>query len=79
MPIYEYACEKCGHQFEALQRMSETASPSCEKCGAKRARRKFSTFAMHGGGAKSSSGESGGGHGSNCGGCQRGSCAGCGH
>jgi len=22
MPTYEYACEKCGHEFEALQSMS---------------------------------------------------------
>ena len=32
MPIYEYRCAKCGHEFEALVRRTET--PRCEKCGA---------------------------------------------
>jgi len=34
MPIYEYRCEKCGHQEEHLQKLSEpvlTACPSCKK------------------------------------------------
>ena len=31
MPIYGYDCSKCGHEFEALVRSSETSScPSCE-------------------------------------------------
>tara|TARA_R110000772_G_scaffold118901_8_gene224772 strand:- start:1529 stop:1783 length:255 start_codon:yes stop_codon:yes gene_type:complete len=30
MPIYEYKCRKCGHQFEKIVRLSET--PNCESC-----------------------------------------------
>lgn len=31
MPIYEYQCRLCGHQFEALVRKSDTpACPSCQ-------------------------------------------------
>jgi len=34
MPIYHYQCSDCGHQLEALQRMSDprlSDCPSCEK------------------------------------------------
>lgn len=30
MPIYEYKCRKCGHQFEKIVKISET--PDCESC-----------------------------------------------
>ena len=30
MPIYEYACSDCGHQFEALVR--STTTPQCPQC-----------------------------------------------
>lgn len=33
MPIYEYRCLKCGHQFEKFQKISDTAASKCEKCG----------------------------------------------
>ncbi len=88
MPIYEYNCRKCGHEFEALQRMGDRSCPPCEKCGAGKTERRFSTFAMHGAARPSGCGsgncESGGcgtGHGSGggCGGCSRSSCAGCKH
>lgn len=32
MPIYEYACETCGHEFEALVRPSGDR-PACPSCG----------------------------------------------
>jgi putative FmdB family regulatory protein len=31
MPTYEYACEKCGHEFEFLQSMSAPALRVCPK------------------------------------------------
>jgi len=31
MPIYEYTCKACEHQFETLVRKGET--PACAKCG----------------------------------------------
>ena len=33
MPIYEYECEACGHQMEALQKMSDTPLSECPACG----------------------------------------------
>ncbi len=33
MPIYEYRCRKCGHEFEELVFTSDKDSPVCEKCG----------------------------------------------
>ncbi len=32
MPIYEYACEKCG-KFEVTQKMSDPALKECPTCG----------------------------------------------
>lgn len=32
MPTYEYRCTKCGHTFEAFQRMSEEPLSRCPKC-----------------------------------------------
>ncbi len=32
MPIYEYACRGCGHQFETLVRGSDPQPPSCPSC-----------------------------------------------
>ena len=31
MPTYEYACEKCGHEFEVLQSMSAPTLLTCSK------------------------------------------------
>jgi putative FmdB family regulatory protein len=31
MPTYEYACEKCGHEFEFLQSMSSPTLLTCPK------------------------------------------------
>ncbi|MBI5387717.1 MAG: zinc ribbon domain-containing protein [Verrucomicrobia bacterium] len=38
MPTYEYVCDKCGHQFEVFQSMSERTLTVCPKdlCGQKR-------------------------------------------
>lgn len=32
MPIYEYQCEKCGHQLEALQKISDSPLVECPAC-----------------------------------------------
>lgn len=34
MPIYEYACRSCEHQFETIQKASEAALTDCPACGA---------------------------------------------
>lgn len=46
MPIYEYRCLKCGHQFEKMQKISDSAVSHCEKCG-KRVTRVFHPVAIH--------------------------------
>jgi putative FmdB family regulatory protein len=35
MPIYEYRCTKCGHRFEAIQKVSDRPLSKCEKCKGK--------------------------------------------
>ena len=32
MPIYEYRCQSCGHQLEALQKMSDAPLTECPQC-----------------------------------------------
>ena len=33
MPLYEYACEKCGKHIEKIQKFSDAPLTKCEKCG----------------------------------------------
>ena len=33
MPLYEYACEKCGERLEILQKISDPPYTHCPKCG----------------------------------------------
>ena len=33
MPIYEYACRKCNHTLDALQKMSDAPLVECPECG----------------------------------------------
>lgn len=33
MPLYEYRCEACGHQFEKIQRFSDDPISVCPSCG----------------------------------------------
>lgn len=49
MPIYEYACPACGHEFEALVRSS--AQPACPACGSTELDKKLSVFATAQGGS----------------------------
>jgi putative FmdB family regulatory protein len=52
MPIYEYLCEKCGHEFEREQRITEDPVKTCPSCRAKKVRRLISrtAFVLKGGG-----------------------------
>ncbi|HEX7054948.1 MAG TPA: zinc ribbon domain-containing protein [Burkholderiales bacterium] len=47
MPIYEYSCRACGHEFETLVRAAET--PSCAKCESADLEKKLSVFSAQGG------------------------------
>jgi putative FmdB family regulatory protein len=33
MPIYEYCCQSCGHELEAIQKMAEDPLTDCPECG----------------------------------------------
>lgn len=35
MPIYEYRCDKCGHEFEEWQKFSDPVVDTCPTCGGK--------------------------------------------
>lgn len=35
MPTYTYRCQKCGHEFERFQSMSDEPVKRCEKCKSK--------------------------------------------
>ena len=52
MPIYEYACRTCGHEFEELQKISEKPLLKCPSCGNKSLVKKVSAaaFRLKGGG-----------------------------
>jgi putative FmdB family regulatory protein len=52
MPIYEYECAACGHQFEEMQKMSDPPVRTCPKCKKKKVERLISrtAFQLKGGG-----------------------------
>ena len=50
MPIYEYACKKCGHEFETLVRSSTV--PDCPGCRSTDLEKKLSIFATAGSNAQ---------------------------
>ncbi|HEY8536738.1 MAG TPA: FmdB family zinc ribbon protein [Vicinamibacterales bacterium] len=33
MPLYEYRCDACQHQFEVIQKFSDAPVASCPQCG----------------------------------------------
>jgi len=52
MPTYDYQCEKCGHEFERVQRITEDPIKTCPECKSKKAKRLLSApnFILKGGG-----------------------------
>ena len=52
MPIYEYACGKCGHEFEVEQRITADPVKTCPECRARKVKRLISqtSFVLKGGG-----------------------------
>jgi putative FmdB family regulatory protein len=61
MPLYEFTCRKCGHQFEELVGMSdlEAGKVKCPACRSKRIEKGMSSFATGTAGAPSGSGAGG--------------------
>ncbi|MBN1999963.1 zinc ribbon domain-containing protein [candidate division KSB1 bacterium] len=57
MPIYEYKCGKCGHVFDAMQRIGEDGTNlKCPMCNAPRPDKIFSAFSSSGAAGVSSGG-----------------------
>ncbi|MFW6094101.1 MAG: FmdB family zinc ribbon protein [Pseudomonadota bacterium] len=52
MPIYEYRCDNCDHEFETIQKVSDAPLEECPECSEKRLRKKVSAagFRLKGGG-----------------------------
>jgi putative FmdB family regulatory protein len=52
MPVYEYQCSACQHEFEREQRISEDPVKKCPKCGKLKVKRLISrtSFVLKGGG-----------------------------
>jgi putative FmdB family regulatory protein len=76
MPVYEYVCRDCRHEFEAMRPMRDSDTPiACADCNSDHTQRKLSLFFAQ------SSGPSAAGTtpGKSCGGCAGGSCGSCGH
>ena len=52
MPIYEYLCAKCSHEFEREQRITENPVKTCPECRSRRVKRLISqtSFVLKGSG-----------------------------
>ena len=52
MPVYEYLCEKCDHEFEREQRITDDPVKTCPKCRSRRVKRLISqtSFVLKGSG-----------------------------
>jgi putative FmdB family regulatory protein len=52
MPFYEYQCKSCGHELEAMQKVSDTPLKKCPHCGKAQLQRLMSApvFRLKGGG-----------------------------
>ncbi|MGH9804462.1 MAG: FmdB family zinc ribbon protein [Candidatus Acidiferrales bacterium] len=57
MPIFEYRCQACGHQFEKL--VSRNRQPACPACQSDSLEQLLSLFAVGGAAAKLSAAPSG--------------------
>ena len=78
MPIYEYRCTDCNHQFDKRRAYAEAdVLAPCPCCQGEHTRRLISRFASFSRGSDGGSEPVAGGGG--CAGCGGGSCATCGH
>ena len=52
MPIYEYLCQSCNHELEAIQKLSEAPLVECPACAQPTLKKKISAagFRLKGGG-----------------------------
>ena len=47
MPLYEYGCSDCGHEFELMQKMSDPNPSNCPECKGAHVEKLISTGAFH--------------------------------
>ncbi len=47
MPIYEFVCQACGHEFEQIVPFSATKLPDCPACQSEQVHRQLSRPAIH--------------------------------
>lgn len=53
MPIYEYRCQKCGHELEVMQKVDDPAPGTCPSCQTENTLERLmsrSSFHLKGGG-----------------------------
>ena len=72
MPIYEYKCQKCDHEFEFLVLGSGASSIECPECNSEKVEKLMSTFGFKSSGSFTSSGSDAG-----CSGCTSTNCSNC--
>lgn len=70
MPLYEYQCAACSHEFEMLVSRRD-AEITCESCGSPQVEKLMSGFAFKSNGKFVSS------HQGSCSGCSANSCSNC--
>jgi putative FmdB family regulatory protein len=46
MPIYDFRCRTCGHEFEALVRPQDASQPACVSCQGRDLEKLLSGFAV---------------------------------
>lgn len=89
MPFYDYRCQACGHELEAMQKMSDAPLTDCPACGKPELSKLISAagFRLKGGGwyetdfktgSKKNIAESGASAGAGGHACGGGACAACG-
>ncbi|MGE3507510.1 MAG: FmdB family zinc ribbon protein [Vicinamibacterales bacterium] len=55
MPLFEYTCRDCGHEFEFLTRAGQT--PQCPSCESQALEKQLSVFAVNSQGGASTARE----------------------
>jgi putative FmdB family regulatory protein len=46
MPIYAYRCQACGHELDALQKISDAPLTDCPECGAPELKKQLTAAAF---------------------------------
>ena len=71
MPLFEYACKKCGRRFECLVAAGKETSVVCDQCGSADVQKMISCFGIGGGSSRLKASSS------SCASCSSKSCSTC--